>query len=58
MTRQTAAPFDHISLNPTHVTLGELVRRIDGGMLDLEPPSTAYTPTARTTIPPGVVVTM
>jgi hypothetical protein len=38
MTRQTAAPFDHISLNPTHVTLGELVRRIESGMLDLDPP--------------------
>ncbi|MER7937901.1 MULTISPECIES: DUF262 domain-containing protein [unclassified Streptomyces] len=38
MTLQTAEPFDHISLNPTHVTLGELVRRIEGGMLDLDPP--------------------
>ncbi|QKZ20335.1 DUF262 domain-containing protein [Streptomyces chartreusis] len=38
MTRQTGEPFDHISLNPTHITLGELVRRIDDRMLDLDPP--------------------
>lgn len=38
MTRQTTEPIDHISLNPTHFTLVELARRINEGMLTLDPP--------------------
>lgn len=38
MTRQTAAPFDHISLNPTYRAADGLVRLIQEGSMLLDPP--------------------
>ncbi|MEU5181116.1 hypothetical protein AB0G49_13800 [Streptomyces longwoodensis] len=33
MTRQTVAPFEHISLRPTYFTLGDMVRRMERSQL-------------------------
>lgn len=38
MTRQSSEPFDHISLNPTYVTVHQLVNQVDRGELLLDPP--------------------
>lgn len=38
MTRQTSAPFDHISLNPTYRAADGLVRLINEGSMLLDPP--------------------
>lgn len=38
MTRQTAEPFDHISLNPTYRAADGLVRLVNDGSMLLDPP--------------------
>lgn len=67
MTRQTAAPFDHISLNPTYQSARYLAQRIDDGQLTLDPPyqrgpvwtgdqRVALVQTWLRGLPPGVVI--
>jgi hypothetical protein len=38
MTRQTAAPFDHVSLNPSYQSARWLARRVVDGEIDANPP--------------------
>ncbi|MEU9167797.1 hypothetical protein AB0D34_08380 [Streptomyces sp. NPDC048420] len=38
MTRQTAAPFDHVSLNPSYQSARWLARRVVEGEIDANPP--------------------
>jgi hypothetical protein len=67
MTRQSAVPFDHISLRPTYFTLGDLVHRMEDRMIDLDPPyqrGDVWTEDQRMALvqswlrglPPGVVI--
>lgn len=38
MTRQTAVPFDHVSLNPSFRTAADLVRHVTEGQIEINPP--------------------